>query len=517
MQGSDGSVGSSRENCCPRLGSLATDAPFNPAMFKPMKLFSQDFFTSRWLASLRWNSIHTKLLATYLLLLVLGTSLMSGYILWTFYAFFMQSRQTDLENWAVALSESIADVLEEKDTQRVQIIVRRYGAPDNITLRVFDAQGLLLASSDPQRDRQITNWLPIPGVSEALHGRSAQGVAKGVLSTDDRLYIVKPMTRKGRLLGILRISITLEQFQKQFARVIWTILAALGITIFLCTLVSDRLARSLSKPIEVMRNFAIRVGGGQFDDRLMIRQSNELDQLATELNRMSERLKSLDEERRAFLANVSHELRTPVSNVQVTIEALERGAVDELELRDRFFQTIKEETKRLSGLIHDLLDLGRLEAGVTLLEIQAIALQSVISRAIRAMEVRMQAKNVTVQVDVDDLRVMGDSERLLQAFLNLLDNAIKYSTPSACIFIAASRHKQQALISIRDQGSGIPETDLPRIFEQFYTTSRSSKQSGVGLGLAIARRIIEAHGGSITASSKAGQGAVFTLSLPLES
>jgi methyl-accepting chemotaxis protein len=291
MQGSDGSVGSSRENYCPRLGSLATDAPFNPAMFKPMKLFSQDFFTSRWLASLRWNSIHTKLLATYLLLLVLGTSLMSGYILWTFYAFFMQSRQTDLENWAAALSESIADVLEEKDTQRVQIIVRRYGAPDNITLRVLDAQGLLLASSDPQRDRQITNWLPIPGVSEALHGRSAQGVAKGVLSTDDRLYIVKPMTRKGQLLGILRISITLEQFQKQFARVIWTILAALGITIFLCTLVSDCLARSLSKPIEVMRNFAIRVGGGQFDDRLMIRQSNELDQLATELNRMSERFK----------------------------------------------------------------------------------------------------------------------------------------------------------------------------------------------------------------------------------
>jgi signal transduction histidine kinase len=485
-------------------------------MFEPMKLFAQDSFTSRWLASLRWNSIHTKLLATYLLLIVLGTSLMSGYILWTFYAFFMQSRQTDLENWATALSESVADALEEKDTQRVQLIVRRYGAPANIALRVFDAQGSLLATSNPQTDRQITNWLLIPGVSEALHGHSVQGIAKGVLSRDDRLYIVKPMTRNGQMLGILRISITLEQFQKQFVRVIWTILAALGITIFLCTLVSDRLARSLSKPIEVMRNFAIRVGRGQFDDKLVIRQSNELDQLATELNRMSERLKSLDNERRAFLANVSHELRTPVSNVQVTIDALERGAVDELELRDRFFQTIKEETKRLSGLIHDLLDLGRLEAGVTLLEIQAIALESVISRAIRAMEVRMQAKNVTVEVDVADLRIMGDSERLLQAFLNLLDNAIKYSTPNARIFIAASGNKQEALISIRDQGSGIPETDLPRIFEQFYTTSRSSK-NGVGLGLAIARRIIEAHGGSITASSKPGQGAVFTLSLPLES
>ncbi len=440
---------------------------------------------------------------------------MSGCILWMFYAFFMQSRQTDLENWAAALSESIADVLEAKEPQRLQLIVQRYGAADNITLRVFDAQGALLATSDPQTDQQVTNWLPIPGVAEALHGHSAQGMAKGVLSTNDRLYIAKPMTRNGQLLGLLRLSITLDQFQRQFARVIWTILAALGLTILLCALVSDRLARSLSKPIEVMRNFAMRVGGGQFDDRLTIRQSTELDQLATELNRMSERLQSLDEERRAFLANVSHELRTPVSNVQVTIEALERGAVDELELRERFFQTIKEETKRLSGLIHDLLDLGRLEAGVAPLEIQAIALRSVISRAIRAMEVRMQAKNVTVDVEMADLQIMGDSERLLQALLNLLDNAIKYSQPKAHIFIAAYRHKQQALISIRDQGSGMPETDLPRIFEQFYTTSRSRKQSGVGLGLAIARRIIEAHGGSITVSSKPGQGAVFTLSLPL--
>jgi signal transduction histidine kinase len=442
---------------------------------------------------------------------------MSGCILWTFYAFFMQSRQTDLENWTASLSESMADVLEEKDLQRVQVIVRRYGAPETITLRVFDAQGSLLATSNPQTDQRVTNWLQIPGIREALQGRSVQGVAKGVLSRDDRLFITKPITRNGRLLGVLRMSVTLEQIQRQFARVIWIILGALGITIFLCALVSDRFARSLSKPIEVMRNFAMRVGGGQFDDRLTICQSNELDQLATELNRMSERLESLDEERRVFLANVSHELRTPVSNVQVTIEALEMGAVDELELRDRFFQTIKDETKRLSGLIRDLLDLGQLEAGVTILETQAVSLQSIISRAVRAMEVRMQAKSVSVQVDVADLRIMGDSERLLQAFLNLLDNALKYSTPNAHIFISGDRHKQQALIQIRDQGMGIHATDLPRIFEQFYTTGKARKESGAGLGLAIAKRIIEAHGGSITASSNPGQGATFTLSLPLAS
>ncbi len=301
---------------------------------------------------------------------------MSGYILWTFYMYFMQTRQADLENWTAALSESMADVLEEKDNQRIQLIVQRYGAPATVTLRVFDPKGSLLATSDPQTDQRVKNWLQIPGIEAALQGHSAKGIAKGVLSTNDRLYIAKPIVRNGQLLGALRMSISLEQFQRQFARVIWTVLGTLGLTILLCALISDRFARSLSKPIEAMRNFAIRVGSGHFGDRLTIRQSIELDQLAIELSRMSERLASLDEERRAFLANVSHELRTPVSNVQVTVEALESGAVEEIELRDRFFQTIKDETKRLSSLIRDLLDLGRLEAGVTQLEIQAISLKA---------------------------------------------------------------------------------------------------------------------------------------------
>lgn len=468
-----------------------------------------------WLPTIKWNSIHAKLLTTYLLLATLGTSLMSGYILWSFYAYFMQTRQMDLENWTAALSESTADALEEQDIQRVQVIAQRYGAPETITIRVFSPQGTLLASSAFLSDQQITNWLEISGVKEALQGESDQGVTKGVLSGDDRLYIAKPIIRNNQFLGVLRMSITLEQFQRQFNRIIWTILGTLGLTILLCALISDRLARSLSKPIEKMRSFAIRIGSGHFDDRLAISQSNELDQLATELNRMSEQLASLDEERRAFLAKVSHELRTPVSNVQVTVEALENGAIEEVELRDRFFQTIKDETKRLSGLIHDLLDLGRLEAGVIQLEQQTMSLENLINRAVRAMETRMQAKSLAIRLNVADLQFTGDPERLLQALLNVLDNAIKHSKPNSEVFISGYRDRQFAMIKIRDQGLGIPDNDLPRIFEQFYTTSPSRQGSSAGLGLSIARRIVEAQGGTITASSQLGQGATFTICLPL--
>ncbi|WP_026734856.1 sensor histidine kinase [Fischerella sp. PCC 9605] len=469
-----------------------------------------------WLPKIKWNSIHTKLLATYLLLTTLGTSLMAGYILWSFYAYFMKARQAEMHNWSTAIAESVADSLEENKRERVELLMQRYGAAETITIRVFNSKGQLIATSNPQQDRQVKNWLAVPGVSAALEKREVQGLAKGVLSNDDRLFIAQPIVRNGQLLGALRMSITLQQFQRQFAIVIWTVLGTLVFTILLCTLISEWLARSLSRPIQTMKNFAIRLGSGHFGDKLHIRQSNELDQLALELNRMSERLASLDQERRAFLANVSHELRTPISNVLVTVEALRGGAASDPAVRDRFFQNVEDETKRLSRLIGDLLDLGRLEAGVTHLEKQNIPLASLISRAVRAVETRMQNSQISAHVNVADLQVQGDSERLLQAFLNLLDNAIKHSTPNSRIFITGYKQDKQAVVTIRDQGQGIKDSDLPRIFEQFYTGDRSRKGRGVGLGLAIAKRIIEAHGGSITANSKFGEGATFTIYLPLQ-
>jgi signal transduction histidine kinase len=463
-----------------------------------------------------WNSIYRKLLVTYLALTTLGTSILAGYILWSFYGYFMTTRQADLDAWTTALSESVADSLEENEIERVELLVQRYGARQSVTLRVFTPDGRLLSTSDPKLDRQITDWSIVPGMREALQNKPAQGMAKGVLSKEDRLYAAKPIFRNGRMLGVLRMSITLKQFQHQFLRVTLTVLGALSLTLLLCAFISERLARNMAKPIQAMRNFAMEVGRGHLGEKLNIRQNDELGQLATELNRMSQRLASLDKERRAFLANVSHELRTPVSNVHVTLEALESGADEEPELRSRFIRTALDETTRLSGLIKDLLDLGRLEAGVVPLEQQPFSLPNLINRAVRAMETRMRSKGMGISIDVPDVQIQGDPERLLQAVLNLLDNAIKHSVPDSIVFVSGQMESAQVAVEIRDQGAGISESDLPHVFEQFYTADPSRQGSGTGLGLAIARRIVEAHGGSITASSTGrGKGATFTIRLPV--
>ncbi|AFZ17328.1 ATP-binding protein [Allocoleopsis franciscana] len=466
---------------------------------------------------IRWNSIYRKLLVTYVALTALGTSILAIYILWSFYGYFMKSRQADLDAWSAALGESIADALEEKDLDRAKLTVQRYGARESVTLRLFGADGHLLSTSAPEIDRQVSDWYAVAGVKEALQNKFTHGVAKGILSNDDRLFVAKPIVRNGQMLGVLRMSITLDQFQRQFRSVIFTILGTLVFTVLLCAVISERLARNMARPIKAMSSFALQIGQGHLDGNLSIHQDDEIGQLATELNRMSQRLASLEKERRAFLANVSHELRTPVSNVLVTVEALANGAIEEPELRDRFLHTAQDEISRLSRLIQDLLDLGRLEAGVTLLEEQPLRLQDLIDRAVRAVESRMRSQSVGIDVEIPSVQLYGDPERLLQAFLNILDNAIKHSIPNSTVFIVGKIESGQIGVQIRDQGPGISQSDLPHIFEQFYTVDRSRQGSGTGLGLAIARRIVEAHGGSIVASSKGeGKGAIFTIHLPID-
>lgn len=461
-------------------------------------------------------NIRRKLLGSYLALAGLGVAVVGGHSLWTFQTYVSESMERDLAARTTALRDSLADTLASGDQPRVKLLIRRNSTHPGIKIRLIDPEGRLLASSSEEQDRQLVNWQKVPGVKEALLGARASGVAEGIFARGDHFYHAQAVRRGIRTFGVLRVSITLQEYQQQWWSMLRTLLYALATVVILCGLASLWLSRSIGGPIRAMRNFAVEIGKGRFDQKLEVRRNDELGELAGELTRMGQQLAALDAERRVFLANVAHELRTPVSNVSVTLEALSGGAAREPELRERFLLSAQDEIGRLSKLIQDLLELGRLEAGVVILDRQPLELSSVIDRAVAALESRLLARGLRVARRTSSVQLPADPERLCQVLMNLLDNAIKHAGPGSEIFISTEESSGFASVHIHNEGSVISKEELARVFEQFYVADPSRSGRGAGLGLAIARRLTEAHGGSITAVSHPDSGTLFSVHLPLD-
>jgi len=230
-------------------------------------------------------------------------------------------------------------------------------------------------------------------------------------------------------------------------------------------------------------------------------------------------LRRLESVRREFVANVSHELRTPLASIRAVVETLEAGAIDDPEVAADFLGRIVGEIDRLATLVDELLDLARLESGRMTLKIESLPAATLIVSG--AERLRPQTERATLTLVIDAPAglpiVMVDRTRIEQVLINLIHNAIKFTPADGRITVTATDFGDHLSVSVADTGIGIPETELPRVFERFYKMDRARRSEGTGLGLAIAKHIVMAHGGTISATSQPGQGAVFTFNLPIHS
>ncbi|MBJ6752470.1 two-component system histidine kinase PnpS [Geomonas anaerohicana] len=231
-------------------------------------------------------------------------------------------------------------------------------------------------------------------------------------------------------------------------------------------------------------------------------------------------LKRVERIRRDFVANVSHELRTPVTVIKGYAETLLSGALAQDPARgERFLQIILNHAERLSGLVRDLLALSELESGEVALKPEPIAVADAARHALLLVAQRGEEKAVLLNCaeGLEGLAVRADRARLEQVLINLLDNAIKYSEPGGKVELSACREGELVRISVRDSGIGIPEKDLPRLFERFYRVdeARSRDNGGTGLGLSIVKHIVQTHGGTVRVESEQGKGSVFSFTMPV--
>ena len=231
----------------------------------------------------------------------------------------------------------------------------------------------------------------------------------------------------------------------------------------------------------------------------------------TELNR-------LENIRKDFIANVSHELRTPISNIKGYAETLLEGAMEDKENAKEFINIIYQESNRMANLIEDLLDLSKIESGKIKMNFSKIEIEPIIKRSISVLENSIKNKKLSVNINIQNglPKIIADDIRLTQVFLNLLDNAIKYTDEGGKINIEVFKTDGFVQVNITDTGIGIPEKDLSRIFERFYRVdkARSRELGGTGLGLSIVKHIILAHNGKIWAKSKLGFGSTFSFTIP---
>lgn len=227
-------------------------------------------------------------------------------------------------------------------------------------------------------------------------------------------------------------------------------------------------------------------------------------------------LRELDRLKTEFIGVASHELRTPVTSLLLSVQLMEEGAVGDLTPEQReIVAAQREDLQRLEQMTRDLLDLTRLESGVTPLQMEAIPAAELVQAAAEAVAAQVEAKGLTLELEIPDSlpSVQADHRQIVRVLVNLLNNAIRHTPETGRITLTAAQEDAQVAIDIRDTGTGIPEEYLPRIFERFVQVPGATR-GGAGMGLSIAQSIVRAHGGEITVQSKPNQGSVFTFRLP---
>ncbi len=379
-------------------------------------------------------------------------------------------------------------------------------APDGVTL-------LLL------RDGTFSWARPDVSLPKFTDGRVHVGSTRGIEfaavpvpgpgGTAGTVYAI----RRGPGEGLLGVFPAALRFLQDFW---WQLLVAGAIAAAIALFMARWLARGMTQPLRDMARAARKMETGDYGQRVHTASRDEVGQLAEAFNRMSAELEGTERLRRDLVANVSHELKTPISALRAHLENL----LDGVEQADReTLQVMLTQSERLSRLVEQLLDLSRLESGDVPLEREEVPLAPLVSEVLSEIEVSRAGKGVAVQSELapDLPPVFADRERVHQVLFNLLDNAVRFTPPGGEVTVSASRHDGSCEVRVADTGPGISSEHLPRLFDRFYRVdpARSREDGGTGIGLAIARSVVEAHGGRIWAESEMGKGSVFTFELPV--
>ena len=449
--------------------------------------------------------------------ILLGALLsVTWYVADRFRDFFVEQQRTALEVHA----RTVAMDIEENGfplSGMAEICNASKQTDQTLRLTLINAGGKVLCDS-AANPLEMENHGARPEVLTAYTGGTGSGIRFSSTVQASLLYVAVPLnTRDGTWVVRAARSLTaIDELLHEVFRKLFVVSVLLVMAVFL---VSFYLFRKINPPLFEIRQGAERFARGEFDRKLPDYQVKEISELANAMNQMAVKLDSLENLRREFVANVSHELKTPVTTIKGFAETLLEGAKDDPADLERFLGIVSRQADRLADIIDDLLTLSRLESA-PLSEVLALDwhdLCEILELCREACQSRADDKAIVLRVDCSSpVRVHVDHSLLMQATVNLIDNAIKYSPEKTMVKVVARVDASHVCIDVSDEGPGIMEVHIPRLFERFYRAdkARSRKLGGTGLGLAIVKHIANVHRGEVGVTSRVGRGSTFTILLP---
>jgi len=378
----------------------------------------------------------------------------------------------------------------------IQDYVEQWGSLYGQRIILTDASGVVVA--DSQGDLLGKNYFP-PAPGRPFLPPLGANVA-------GRLHISPEPVTGAESTSPLGLTETIGRF------LLWGGLLAVAIAFF----ITFFLSRRILSPVKALTLTARRLGKGDFSQRLGFKGKGEVGELAQAFNSMADDLERAEKLRRSMVADTAHELRTPLSNIQGYLEAIDDGVIAP---DTATIHSLYEEANLLSRLVADLQELALADAGELKLLTQPFDITELINRAVAAAGTQAAVKEVALSTDlpVNLPAVNIDPQRISQVLHNLLKNAIAYTAKGDTINLAARQEDNQLAVSVTDTGEGISPEDIPNIFERFYRAdkSRTRTAGGSGLGLSIAKKLVELHGGKIEVRSALGKGTQFIFTIPL--
>ncbi len=396
-------------------------------------------------------------------------------------------------------------------------------------LTLVARDGRVLADSENQPEKMENHRLR-PEVAEALQGQvGTSRRASPTMAGIQFLYIAVPVDA-----GALRLAVPMRSIEVQVNAIRVQMLGATMLAFLPAILISAFFARYFSARLGSIIEFAHQLARGNFSARLGTTSGNEFGILAAGLNDTSEKLQEMFEQlqkehvelerleriRKDFVINVSHELRTPLASIQGYAETLLDGALEDPDHNKRFVQIIRQNAERLTRLTADLLTLSRVELKSQRFNFASYYVNGLLDNARDSMKPMADKQSIRLHMAYAqaDTEVLCDSEAMHQILANLVDNALKYTPAGGTITIGAKELSGEAVeVRVSDTGVGIPEEDLPRLFERFYRVdkARSRELGGTGLGLAIVKHLTRSMGGDVRVESALEKGSTFYFTVPV--